>query len=219
MYVYPFHHLGQYGPYVVTTFHLSATQTPVVRFLPCTVGLVWLNQAFVTANPAKRWSFFWLRSEHRCIITFPYWSLASDSNGDCPAPKAGDLPISPTREIKLYFFKHICIWWGVQVTILASLDAGFTDRLASLAEYHLKNDQYKNKKPGYASAIRVFLNSNLPITQDIPTYIPFRIACCQHKGWAERVADNHHPVETGTVEHYQTQHGTTANHDLLSVAL
>lgn len=51
----------------------------------------------------------------------------------------------------------VSIWWGAQVTILASHGIGFTDRSASLAEYHPKFFQLqgpKSKEPGLLSLIR-----------------------------------------------------------------
>lgn len=63
------------------------------------------------------------------------------------------------------------IWWGVQVTILASRSIGFTDRAASLAEYHPKFFQLqgpKSKEPGLLSLIRAPLSGTVisSITQD-----------------------------------------------------
>lgn len=61
---------------MATALHLGTTQIPAVRFLPCTVGQVGLQPYFRNRQ---------------------FWSRTPDLNGDLPAPKAGDLPISPMR--------------------------------------------------------------------------------------------------------------------------
>lgn len=58
-------------------------------------------------------------------------------------------------------------WWGVQVTILASRGIGFTDRSASLAEYHpvfFQLHDLKSKRPGTFVSGPPFWSRNLSIT-------------------------------------------------------
>lgn len=79
----------------------------MARFLPRAVGLARLGLSFVAAmlvgngecRPviAQAIQPFSRRRPASAEVVSQSWSRATDLNGDLPAPKAGDLPISPTR--------------------------------------------------------------------------------------------------------------------------
>lgn len=98
---------------------------------------------------------------HLGKVSFCQLNYVRKSDGSYPPPE--DHIPELLRSIRPAFVPAadpsgpVSIWWGVQVTILASHGIGFTDRSASLAEYHPKFFQLqgpKSKEPGLLSLIR-----------------------------------------------------------------
>lgn len=100
----------------------------------------------------------------------------SGGGSNCPPPPEDHIPKLlrskwPAFSANRRPHRPAFIWWGAQVTILASRSIGFTDRAASLAEYHPKFFQLqgpKSKEPGLLSLIRAPLYGTVisSITQD-----------------------------------------------------
>ena len=98
---------------------------------------------------------------HLGKVAFCQLNYVRNSGGGCPPPEdhipellRSNWPAFPPAADPS---GPASIWWGVQVTILASRGIGFTDRSASLAEYHPKFFQTqgpKSKEPGLLSLIR-----------------------------------------------------------------
>ena len=99
---------------------------------------------------------------HLGKVSFCQLNYVRKSGGSYPPPddhipellRSYWLALSPATGS---YVESVSIWWGVQVTILASQGIGFTDRSASLAEYHPRCSQLqgpKSKEPGLLSLIR-----------------------------------------------------------------
>jgi len=58
----------------------------------------WWKTAGAGPQPVARSIRFQRGNRRRSGSSSLIWSRATDSNGDLPGPKPGDLPISPTRE-------------------------------------------------------------------------------------------------------------------------
>lgn len=96
-------------PRVAAVFHPGATRTPTARCAPLRGGVglagpvfrcrkLWRKTAGADPQPVARSNRFQGGARRRPGSSSVFWSRATDSNGDLPGPKPGDLPISPTRE-------------------------------------------------------------------------------------------------------------------------
>lgn len=113
---------------------------------------------------------------HLGKVSFCQLNYVRKSGGSYPPPddhipellRSYWLALSPATGS---YVESVSIWWGVQVTILASHGIGFTDRSASLAEYHPEcfstaKPQKQEARTAFANPGSLVWNRNLLITQD-----------------------------------------------------